>query len=406
MAVVGAVGLSVGGLGASTLVKSPAQVAAEAAPPAPSVVTAQVERRVLSQSVVLRGTVSPGKTIEVTAPAAEDTKSVVTRMPLKRGQSVRAGSVVVEISGRPVIALPGRIPAYRDIRPGTDGPDVKQLQSALRRLGYSVTDVSGTYGTSTELAVKQLYEDRGYEPPTQTETVEQPSVDERPSSEAGSDVQAGESRPGEPVPGASVGPTRYWLKSGEVAFVPSFPASVTKVGAGLGAEATGSVLTLSVGDLVVRGTLSATDRKLVKTEMPVKILVEATGLQAAGRITSVGEYSVGGSEQSTNDEGNPGADGASQPGHPIVVMGAKPLSQRFVGQDVQVTIETASTNGKVLAVPASAIYATADGSTQVIKSLPGANRRRVSVTAGASAGGYVEVRGGGLVEGDRVVVGK
>jgi len=185
---------------------------------------------------------------------------------------------------------------------------------------------------------------------------------------------------------------------------------VESVKAGLGAEVTGSVLTLAVGDLVVRGTLSVADHKLVKTGLRVTVRSDETGVQATGSITSIGEYSAGSSAEGTSGEQDPGADGGStaqaQPGYPIVVTGLKPLPSQFSGQDVQLTIEAASTDEKVLAVPAAAIYATADGSTQVIKSLSDGRQLRVVVTAGASAGGFVEVRGDGLAEGDRVVVGK
>jgi hypothetical protein len=46
------------GLGASQVIKSPAQVAADTAPPPPSVLTVAVERRVLRDSVIVRGTVT------------------------------------------------------------------------------------------------------------------------------------------------------------------------------------------------------------------------------------------------------------------------------------------------------------------------------------------------------------
>ncbi len=56
MIVVAAV-VTAGGLWAATLIKSPAQVAADAAPPPPSVLTAPVENRVVSQTLTARGEV-------------------------------------------------------------------------------------------------------------------------------------------------------------------------------------------------------------------------------------------------------------------------------------------------------------------------------------------------------------
>ncbi|MGW5352421.1 peptidoglycan-binding protein [Streptomyces sp. NPDC004031] len=438
-AVTGALGLSAGGLAASTLVKSPEQVAAEAAPPSPSAVTAPVERRVLSQTVVMRGVAAPSATTTVAAPAAEDGgKSVVTRAPVKQGQSVTPGTVVAEVSGRPVIVLPGRIPLYRDIRPGMSGPDVRQLQSALRGLGYAVRDTRGTYGTSTEAAVKALYRDRGYQPPTLTETVGAPAPDPGTadpgtagsatdgsgtagsSGTDGSGTAAPQTAP--PGPSGSGGTRqrkRYWVKAGELAFVTSLPARVATISAGLGADV-GShpVLTLSVGDVVVRGTLATDDGALVHAGMKVTVLAEQTGVQAAGKVTSIGPYtqeSTGGSggTASGDDPGDGSGDAASggtgqeqsPAGRPVVVAGVKPLPGSLVGQDVRLTIETASTGGKVLAVPAAAVYATADGSAQVVVLRPDGRRQRVPVTVGATGAGYVEIRGGAVAEGDDVVVG-
>lgn len=51
---VGAVALTGAGFGASLLIKSPTQAAADSRPPAPSVITAPVEYRTLASSVILR----------------------------------------------------------------------------------------------------------------------------------------------------------------------------------------------------------------------------------------------------------------------------------------------------------------------------------------------------------------
>ncbi|MFI0452257.1 efflux RND transporter periplasmic adaptor subunit [Actinomadura sp. 6N118] len=349
---------SVASLGASTLIKSPQQVAADAGPPRASVISAPVERRVLKESVILRGTVAPGRTIEVTPAASAEGRSVITRATVKKGQRIKAGEVVAEVSGRPMMVLAGAIPAYRDIRPGGKGPDVKQLQRALRGLGYSVGDAKGIYGSATQAAVRKLYEDRGYEPPA-AQTAGKPSV---------------------------------YLKAGEVVYVPRFPARATEVKATLGAQVTGTILKLATGELEVRGTLTAPDRKLVKPGMDVTIFSEESGRSAPGRVRSIGAF--------TADGGTAGA------GHAVRVAGKSQLPEGFAGQDVRLTIEAASTDGPVLVVPASAVYGAADGSTQVIKLTPGGAQERIAVTAGATGGGFVEVRGDGLAEGDRVVVGK
>lgn len=60
----------------------------------------------------------------------------------------------------------------------------------------------------------------------------------------------------------------------------------------------------------------------------------------------------------------------------------------------------------MLVVPSSAIYASADGSTQAIKLVQGGEQERIAVTTGATGGGFVEVRTKSLAEGDRVAVGR
>ncbi|HEU5159777.1 MAG TPA: peptidoglycan-binding domain-containing protein [Streptosporangiaceae bacterium] len=306
---------------------------------------------------------------------------------------------------------------YRDLRRGMDGPDVLQLQAALRAVGHSVHDRAGTFGPSTERAVRRLYQERGYEPPIEKLPAKNPQTGEAPSDGAGAgrgdeNADATTDKP-TPTPTSKPKPlSRAYVRLGEVVFLWKLPARVTEVAAGLGAEATGTILTLATGDLVVRGTLSPVDRDQVKTGMPVTILAEQKELVAKGRISSIGDFSAGGPAdgEGGGDGGQSAGEGAGQgqptePGHPVVVRGTKGLDERFSGEDVRLTVETASTGGKVLVVPASAVYATADGSTQVIKLLSDDERQRVTVTAGAAGGGFVEVKSGGLAVGDRVVVG-
>ncbi|MDX6742015.1 efflux RND transporter periplasmic adaptor subunit [Actinocorallia sp. A-T 12471] len=359
--VAAAVLVSVAGLGAASLVKSPQQAAADAGPPPASVITAAVESRQLTQKVVSRGTVSPTRSIDV-VPVASG-KLVVSKPPLKVGTRVRAGDVVSVVSGRPIITLQGKVPTYRDLREGMKGDDVLQVQRALSAIGYGISDRAGVYGVSTQAAVKRLYEDRGFDP-----------VQERLVPEPG---------PAQKKPRKTT-----VLPSGEILFVPAFPARVTKVKAKLGAVVDGPVLVLAAGRLRVRGLLTKTDRKLIDKGDKVSILDETTGKEYPGKVVSIGAYVA-------NDDGQ---------GHPLVVMPTGNVSDTLSGQEVRLTIASASTDGKVLTVPLSAIFATADGSTRVVVLSADGTRARVEVTTGAQADGFVEVTGQGLAEGDRVVV--
>src|SRR4030095_16634513 len=73
--------------------------------------------------------------------------------------------------------------------------------------------------------------------------------------------------------------------------------------------------------------------------------------------------------------------------HQLVVKTKKPLPAAMAGADVRLTVEAASTDEKVLVVPVSALYASADGQTAVQKLGVDDTPERVTVTVGASGGG-------------------
>ena len=152
---------------AGSRIESPAARAAKAAAPVPSVVTADVERRVLSESLVTRGDVKPSGATPVvwTAGGGSGGVSLVTGVPVKAGGQVVEGQAVVEVSGRPMLAIAGTVPVYRDLRPGLSGKDVAQLQAALGRLGFSGVETDGVFGPGTKAAVAGWYERLGYKAP-------------------------------------------------------------------------------------------------------------------------------------------------------------------------------------------------------------------------------------------------
>ncbi len=147
-------------------VESPASRAAKAGSPVPSLVTAKVDRRVLAESVVTRGDVRPSGATTVTWTGGASTgAALVTGVPVQSGGQVVEGQVVVEVSGRPILAIAGTVPVYRDLRPGLSGKDVAQLQQALIRLGFTDADSEGTYGPGTKAAVSGWYQRTGFQTP-------------------------------------------------------------------------------------------------------------------------------------------------------------------------------------------------------------------------------------------------
>jgi Putative peptidoglycan binding domain len=162
--IVTAVTLSTGaGWFAATRVKSPAQIAAEAAPPDPSRITYPVERRVLSSDLIVRGTMRYGDPITVVlAPSLLRPPPVLVSSPPVKGSMLHEGDVAMVVSGRPVFAIAGSTPGYRDLGPGAVGADVRQLEEFLRRSGFSPGKVDGVFDAQTGAAVGRWYTKRGY----------------------------------------------------------------------------------------------------------------------------------------------------------------------------------------------------------------------------------------------------
>ena len=145
-------------------VRSPDQAASEAAAPVASWVTAPVEFRVLSQTVISRGDVRAEVSTPVGVPSSIEGDPVVTGVDVAAGDDVIEGQRLIEVSGRPVFVMTGEVPVYRTLRPGMAGEDVTQLQQGLTRLGCAVIDEPGVYGDSTKACVATFYNEAGYDP--------------------------------------------------------------------------------------------------------------------------------------------------------------------------------------------------------------------------------------------------
>ncbi|MFC5217598.1 peptidoglycan-binding protein [Streptomyces coerulescens] len=424
----GAVVLAGAALWTSTFVKSPAQAAAEAGPPAPDVLTAPVERRVLSDTVVTRGVVSASQTVDIAPVGAAGEGSaapVVTKVMMRSGQTFKAGRVLVEVSGRPVFALPGKLPVYRDLKPGTHGDDVRQLQKALGTLGHSTgSDEAGTYGPGTKQAVAALYAALGYEPVVagagdgegddpvsaardQVKEVQrrldgllEVDADKRDADDiryAREDLADAKTRLTEAE--AVSGPM---VPASEVVFLAGFPARVDAMDAEVGGEAGEKLATVSAGRLVIRGSLGAQEKDLVRPGQKVEMLSEVYGDEVAGTVASVADVPTA-PEDDKDTSAVPGGQG-----YVVVVKADSALPTRLAGQDVRLTIEAATSGEKVLVVPVSAISAGADSRTTVTVLERDGERRRVEVRPGTSGDGYTEVTpvgGARLAPGEKVVVG-
>lgn len=450
----GAAVVAVSGLAASTMIKSPAQLAASQGPPSPSMLTAPVRDQVLEQQVVVRGTVVAGGSIAVTPSAAQGASAlIVTGEPLAPGSKVNAGQVIAQVSGRPIIALPGTTPAYRDLKPGDEGADITELQRALRSLGFSDTDSGGRFGPETKAAVKDLYQRLGYDPATTggyddqgdqetlqadaqavvtaqhalTQAREQLVHDTAGSPDSAniaSDKQTVQwdeqtASVAQQNDDQEVADTGYDLPMNEFVFIPEFPATLVAVNGSVGSQVAAPLLTIDTGKIVVDAVVQQSDHSLLRQGMNVEIDSEMLGQTAPATLSYLGPYSNNASAGQAAQNppvaaGQPGQGNQPQqgsPGYPVAVTPAKPLDPTaWLGQDVRLTITAASTPGKVLTVPAAAISTGADAGTSVLvyDARTGATRQ-VGVSVGVVAAGMCEIKPltpGALEAGDTVVTGQ
>ena len=153
--------------------RSPAQQAAGAAAPSQGIITATVDQGSLEQTVGVTASVSRQAQQQIALQGASS-PSIMTKQPLKVGDQISVGKVIAEINGRPVFAVPGAFPFYRDLSTGQSGPDVSQLQVELKAAGYRL-DADGNFGSDTEIALRAMYKSAGYKIATAAPTSQAPA---------------------------------------------------------------------------------------------------------------------------------------------------------------------------------------------------------------------------------------
>ncbi|MEU1537656.1 peptidoglycan-binding domain-containing protein [Actinacidiphila glaucinigra] len=470
--IVGVVALvGAGGWFAGTQMQSPADAAASRRPPEAGPVTVAVERRKLTATVIAQGGVEFGAPHAVSlsgsvgsAGGSGDAEAAqrVTKLP-QTGATLREGSVLMQVSGRPVFVLRGSVPMYRSIGPSSSGDDVRQLQSALRRIGHDPGAVSGNYRQGTGSAVTRWYRSKGFVP-QQPGVADQQQLGDLEAAvtdaqravlaarggggDAGSDGggdggKGGSGASGSPVSAEasalelraarqrldranaalSAFTATYGTKvpAGEVVFLPELPVRVDKVKVRLGDTPDGEVATLTSSDVVVQAVVPGADGAVLREGMAVRIEA-ADGTRVRGVVAQVGgaggqadtrkdAEGTGGEEKEEDGTGSePDAGPGADPSAPVQLVVSVPDPGPLKGQSggtAEVTIEVGASEGAVLVVPVAAVHTSADGRARVRVERDG-GVVNVPVTVGLSAAGQVEVRadGGSLDEGDRVVVGR
>ena len=172
-----------GGWLAGRNITSPDQAALETEPPPASLITVEVERAELVADVIIRADVGFDEpaTLALSGGLGNRGAALVVTSAPERGAELVEGSVAIEIAGRPVFLLVGPVPAFRDLRPQDRGPDVEQLETALRRLGHFNGEPDQLWDEATSTAVAAWYEQVGYSPnePSDAEQVALESARDR-----------------------------------------------------------------------------------------------------------------------------------------------------------------------------------------------------------------------------------
>ena len=360
---------------ASEKIRSPADAAARTAPPELTPILVPVENRVLVSKIVTRGTArnrSP-RTLSVTESFLKSGSRIVTTVP-RAGATVDEADVLLTVSGRPVFLLRGDQPSYRDLGPGMSGPDVRQLEMALARVGKDPGSVDGVYDAATGSAVSALYRSKGFQPFVATEGqlshLRPPEAELVAGSRAGAGVQ---------------------LPADEVVFVPTVHLRVGDVLAHVGSAPSGGLVSVTGPEIVVDGLLPLDQADLVAPGAKVLLDEPAQRISAQGTVERVSS--------------RPGTDGADA-FHVAFRVSVEDPPEDLAGTSVRITVPVESTGRAQLTVPVSALSLSADGGSRVRRSVAG-KLSDVPVKAGLAADGYVVVTPthGTLEPGDLVVVG-
>jgi hypothetical protein len=428
-------------------VKSPADAAAEHRAPPASRITAPVEQRTLTATVTTQGTVSYGAPQPVTLTGAVSAgagdpaaPALITKAPTAN-RTLQEGDVLMEVSGRPVYVLVGKVPMYRTLTRSSAGDDVVQVRAALRRLmPKSGVAAKGALDAKALKAVEGWYTKSGYQAAgpgvaqrAQLRELER-AVDAAKGSGtgAGGAAKAGGKPADKPVGdgGRALADARSDLAefqktygtsiaSGEIIFLPRLPVRLTTVSVKAGAPASGAVGTVADPTLIINGDVANEDAGLIKVGMTAT-MEHATGAKFAATLSKLGADAA---PAPSANNGPPGADAASAdkpkgddaPAAPSVVgtpIQLKPQDPGklapFAEQSLKITIKVGDTGHDVLAVPVAALSTASNGQARLTVQDAAGAVHDVPVDAGLTTEGYVQVTpnpADALHAGDRVVVG-
>ena len=345
-------------------VRGGASAPAAAAPPPPSTVT--VVRTNLATTVLTEGTLGYAPTL----PIVNQITGTYTWLPAV-GSRVRAGGALYRVDNLPVVLMRGSTPAWRPFLLGmTDGPDVRELQANLIRLGYAAGLLSaptGTFDVSTLYAVERWQVANSY-----------------------------------PVTGQ--------IDLGQVVFLPSaILVGAQNAAPGQAATPGQQPYQATTDHRTVTVPLNA-DLPTVRVGEAISIVMPSNA-STPGTVVAIGppRTAPGAGGSTGNSTAGSASSSTASPTAGSDVLTVRPDRPAATGTadsvPVQVSLPTQSVSG-VLAVPVTALLALAGGGYGVEIVTPSGTDRLVGVQTGIFAGGQVAISGSGVEAGTRVVIGQ
>ena len=398
-------------------VQSPAQREASAAAPSLNPVAVEVTRGDLRDEITASATVAQASATTVALPLAEG-QSVVTRQLVQPGQEVTAGAVVLHVNGRPVIALPGSFPAYRDLVEGDQGDDVIQLQQALTALGYGLR-ADGDFGAATASAVRDMYAARGYTVRTTQETAPAQSQRQNQADTAAGAPDQPQSRADDQAKQKTVA-AKVTVPRSEVVYVPDLlqgrvVTAVPQQGQVL--DSATAVMTVASGEAHVEAEMPQTTSDSLSPgtrawATTASGTIELTLEQVRKPASSSDPAGApgGGSGAGPAASGSSGAQQANGSGvvggqyaytQMVAVFTAEPSVQLpATGTTMVLTVERTPTVTDSLLVPKRALVTSSDQSHSVLVRRADGTFESVSVTLAGCVGGQCAVNSDSLKEGE------
>lgn len=321
--------LVVGGILVGTYFETP-EDASLRQPPQVVPITDPVRSEVLERALTFRGTLAPAKRASPRFAAGLE-GGIITAIGVEPGDEIRSGQVVLEVQGRPVIVLSGDFPSWRNFSRGMDpGPDVAQLQGALRELGLYRDKIDGNFGPLSLRSVIRLYRSVGYRSLSKSIVSHQ-----------------------------------------EFVFIPRDLRTIDNVDAGVGERLRADAITLASDARRIEADLTIDQRQVVQAGATIRVIT--TGSETWSTVID-GVVSIGA------EDGTPG------PNTAFVTRESPPES--MTGEQVFEVI-LASTRRAVLSVSPAAVMA-GEGTPFVVV-LDGTNERRIPVRVGLVTDLRVEI---------------